>query len=162
MKQSRLAFFTFALLALAACEDPYAPTLRPDYTIRVMPTAQGMVAAPPPCPSWATETTDPFDNQPMPQFGCANARNLADMVENPNDLVTGRPMGDARGVTAVGSIRRYDNDQTRGLIWTGTESNQTATTTASTSSSSLTGDVTGGAGASSSSSSSSGTAASSP
>ena len=150
---SHISCFAFVALALSACDDPYNPTLRPDYVIRVTPTAQGSIATPPPCPSWATEIADPFDNQPAPQFGCANARNLASMIEEPNDLLQGRNLGDSRGVAEVGAVRRYDNNQTRGLIWTGTESNQAATTTSSTSSSSLTGDVTGSAGAASSSSS---------
>jgi hypothetical protein len=47
-------------------------------------------------------------------------------------------------------MRRYDNNQPRGLIWTGNEDNSVAVTTSSAPSSSLTGDITGGAGASSS------------
>jgi hypothetical protein len=71
------------------------------------------------------------------------------MVENPDDLLAGRALGKMRGVTAVGSIRRYDNNQPRGLIWTGADANQTAATTAPTASSPMSGDVTGSAGASS-------------
>ena len=151
MKRFSYALFAISgLLALGAC-DPYAPTLRPDYAIRVTPTAQGFVATPPTCPSWATATKDPFDEQPDPQFGCATARNLAAMVENPKDLVEGRPLGNERGVTAVGATRRYDNNQTRGLIWTGNEDNAVAVTTSSASASSLSGDITGGGGSSPSS-----------
>jgi hypothetical protein len=151
MTKSRLIVLASSLLALAACVDPYAPTMRPDYAIRVVPTTQGPLAVPPPCPSWNSAITDPYDNQPFPQYGCANARDLALTVENPDDLVEGRALGDARGVTEVGAIRRYDNNQSRGLIWTGTEDNQAATTTASTGTSAMTGDVTGSAGASASS-----------
>ena len=148
MKQAALfGVMVFSVLALSACIDPYDPTPRPDYTIRVVPTAQGSVAIPPACPSWAFDVKDPYDQQPDPQFGCANARNLAAMVENPNDLVSGRPLADSRGVTEVGAIRRYDNNQSRGLIWTGNEDNQIAATTSAAGSSPLTGDITGGAGA---------------
>ena len=159
MKNNHLVLCAFSLIALSACVDTYAPTMRPDYVIQVMPSARGSVATPPTCANWATDNADPYDNQPIPQFGCANARNLAAMVENPNDLVTGRSLANARGVTSVGAVRRYDNDQTRGLIWTGTDSNQAAVTTSSTSTSGMTGDVTGGASSSSSSSSSAGAAA---
>jgi hypothetical protein len=69
------------------------------------------------------------------------------MAERPDDLVAGRPIADARGVTEVGAIRRYDNNQTRGLITPDAEVSQVAATTMSTSQSSLTGDITGGAGA---------------
>ena len=155
MKKLSVPLLAVGLLALAACEDPYNPTLRPDYVIHVAPSAQGDVAVPPPCPDYTTYSADPFDNQPMPQFGCASARNLAAMVENPDDLVQGRNLGPTRGVHSVGEVRRYDNDQTRGLIVPGAEVNQQATTTSSTATSALSGDVTGGAGSSSSSSSSS-------
>lgn len=160
MKMRALVLLSLGLATLVACEDPYQPTLHPDYRIAVLPTAQGSVAIPPRCPSWNTEISDPFDNQPAPQFGCADARNLAAMVENPNDLVQGRALGDARGVTEVGAIRRYDNNQTRGLITPAAEVSQVGATTSSTATSSLTGDITGGAGTSSSSASSS--AAASP
>ncbi|MDE1900215.1 MAG: hypothetical protein KGI37_01045 [Alphaproteobacteria bacterium] len=150
----RPALLLTGLLALSACSI-YDPTPRPDYAIRVTPTAQGGVATPPACPSYATATADPFDNQPMPQFGCADARNLAMEVETPNDLVHPREMGGARGVESVGAIRRYDNNQTRGLIVPGAEDNTIAATTSSSATSSMSGDVTGGGGSSSSASSSS-------
>jgi len=159
MNKYHFTSLAFILLGLTACVDPYEPTLRPDYTIRVVPTAQGDVAVAPPCPSWATENADPYDNQPIPQFGCAYARNLALMAERPDDLIEGRPLADARGVTAVGAVRRYDNNQTRGLITPDAEVSQVAATTASTGASSLTGDVTGGAGAAAPSSSAGATAA---
>jgi len=165
MISKKLLLVILPLLALSACADLYDPTPRPDYVIRVTPNAAGGTASMPACPSYATATADPFDNQPLPQFGCANAQNLAAMVERPDDLVEGRRLANARGVTSVGAIRRFDNDQTRGLIWTGNEDNQVAATTSSTSASPLSGDITGGtsSGASSgSTSSSSGASASSP
>jgi hypothetical protein len=140
MTLSRCLFLSVSLLALAGCSDFYSSTLRPDFTIRVTPTEQGSVATPPECPSWAEENANPFDNQPLPQFGCAHARNLADMIENPDDLVEGRTMGKERGVTAVGAVRRYDKNQTRGLIWTGPDVNEVAKTSASTATSPLSGD----------------------
>ena len=158
MNKQSLALLAFSVLALSACGDLYDPTMRPDYVIKVTPTAQGSVATLPTCPKWTTDNADPYDNQPLPQFGCANARNLAAMVENPKDLVQGRALDNARGVTSVGAVRRYDNNQARGLVWTGTENNQAAATTSSTASSGMTGDVTGAASASSSSSSSSSSA----
>lgn len=131
------------LLALSACDLGIPPTTNPDYTIRVLKTSSGSVAIPPNCPSAFTSTVNPFDEQPLPQYGCAHARNLAMMVEQPDDLVKGRDLGEARSVLIVGSVRRYDNNQTRGLIWTGTDSNAVAVTSASTTSSLLTGDATG-------------------
>jgi hypothetical protein len=145
-------FLLFGLAAFIGCADPYPPTLKPDYTIRVVPSGTTMVAVPPSCPSWATETTDPYDNQPVPQFGCANARNLAMMAERPSDLVKGRDLDSESGVHAVGTVLRYNNDQTRSLIWTGTDPNQQSTTTMSTATSAITGEVTSPPGSSSASS----------
>ncbi len=144
MTFSRALFLSAGLLALAGCENLYQSTLRPDYTIRVMPTEQGSVAVPPECPSWNGDMPNPFDNQPLPQFGCTTARNLAAQIENPDDLIEGRTMGKERAVTHVGAIRRHDNNQTRGLILPTAETSQAATTTSSAASSSMTGDVTGG------------------
>ena len=150
MKQLYLLTCLLGLLIISGCADPYPPTPRPDYVIRVVPSGHGgFVAVPPTCSSWITDTTDPFDHQPTPQFGCATQRNLAMMVENPEDLVKGRPLGPANGTTAVGSMLRYTNDQTRGLLWTGRESNTVATTTSSKATSSISGEV-AGAGSSSS------------
>lgn len=134
-----------ALLALTACEDPYPSTPRPDNTIRVISTPKGSAALPPKCLSWTAATVDPYDNQLLPQYGCATARNLALEIERPEDLVHGRELGPERGVTAVGAVRRYDNNQTRGLIdpENGTDSTAAATTAANQSSK-MTGDVTGG------------------
>jgi hypothetical protein len=153
-----IAPLAFGFLALAGCTI-YDPTPKPDYTIRVMPSPGGMVAIPPTCPSYATAVKDPYDNQPMPQFGCANARDLALMIEKPEDLVGGRSMGDASGVTTVGAVRRYYNNQTRGLLWTGTDPNQLSNTTAPTPSSAITGEIPPSASSSSSPSTSFSTAA---
>lgn len=150
-----------SVIPLTACQI-YQPTPKPDYTINVVPTSKGMTAVPPTCPNWATDITDPYDNQPVPQFGCASARNLALMAEKPEDLVTGRDLGDTRGVKMVGAVRRYDNDQTRGLVYTSSSLDSAVDVTTSPSpNSSMTGDVTGSATSSGSSGSSSGSGSSS-
>lgn len=135
---------TASFAALMGCQL-YDPTLNPDYTIRVMPSEKGMVAVAPDCPSWATDLANPYDNQPIPHFGCAQARNLAFMVEKPEDLVDPRELGPTRGVGMVGAIRRYDNNQTRGLIYLSPAVDTSVDiTTAPTAASSMTGDVTAG------------------
>ncbi len=141
----RFLWMTMGLLALAACADLYPSTTRPDYAIRVAPTKDGNgVALPPACPSWNDHAVNPFDNQPYPQFGCATAKNLAGMAEKPNDLIEGRSLAPQRGVIAVGAVRRYDNNQTRGLIMPSADTSAVAVTTASTPGSNMTGDITAG------------------
>jgi hypothetical protein len=128
------------LLGVAAC----GTSTPPDYTIRVVPASDGQSAQaiPPTCPSWSGNDLNAFDNQPLPQFGCADARNLALMVDNPNDLLQGRQPGAASGVTTAGSIVRYNNNQTRGLMDTGQQTDTTpASTTAPVSNSSMSGET---------------------
>ncbi|HEU0117748.1 MAG TPA: CpaD family pilus assembly lipoprotein [Alphaproteobacteria bacterium] len=155
---------SISLLALSACDTFYDKTPRPDNTIKVMPTAQGTKAIPPECASFATATMNPYDQQPLPQFGCASARNLALMVEQPDDVVHGREMDGGRAVASVGAVKRYDNNQTRALIYPTKDIDTVVdTTTMSSSTSAITGDSAGGGGgASSSSSSSAGSAAAAP
>ncbi|MBV8061215.1 MAG: hypothetical protein JO126_09215 [Alphaproteobacteria bacterium] len=146
---SRIAS-VLALTALAACDLP-PPTTVPNYTVKVNQNAQGQwVAVPPDCLDWTQNTASDFDNMPMPQFGCATARNLAMMVDHPHDLLQGRPTELARGTVAAASINSYDSNQTRGLIdpFTPNTSGIAVTTAPSASS--------GGAGSGSGSGSSSG------
>lgn len=156
LRPARRAALGASLLAIAlattSCVE-LPPTPKPDYKIHVKTEGNKTTAVPPTCASWNSDMTDPYDNQPLPQFGCANARNLAMMVERPEDLVEGRPMGAASAVTSLGAVIRYDNNQTRGLLWTGSDPNTVATTTSSTPASSLTGESAKSSGSSGSSSS---------
>ncbi|MDD3030225.1 MAG: CpaD family pilus assembly lipoprotein [Alphaproteobacteria bacterium] len=141
---SRTLLLSLGLLMLAGCDSIRAPTPRADYTIAVTESSGGPEALRPECAPWSGDEASPLDGQALPQFGCATARNLASIVEAPNDLVEGRPLDKERGVMAVGTIRRYDNNQTRGLIVPTADSSQPAATTAATGASGLTGDVTAG------------------
>src|SRR5689334_4381009 len=102
MKRITFSLLSFGILGLTACTDPYPATPHPAYRIQVVSTPKGSVAVPPTCPGWSDALKDPYDNQPDPQFGCATARNLAMMVEQPKDLLHGRELGPQRGVLAVG------------------------------------------------------------
>lgn len=151
MRQYLSRFYGFGLvsigtacLALAACDTLFPPTPTPDYTIKVVPGPNGMTAVPPACLNWTNAVADPYDNQPLPQFGCANTRNLAFMVDRPEDLIHGRDFGDSSGVMAVGAMRRYYGNQTRGLLdSSASPDSSVAITTASTPASGITGDATG-------------------
>ena len=56
----------------------------------------------------------------MPPPGCAVATNLAAMVEDPQDLLVGRPAGPIDGVTAVRAVTRYRTGTTAALSPFGT------------------------------------------
>jgi hypothetical protein len=130
-----------SVLGLAGC-GPTTPS--PDYAIRVVPSSDGRsaMAIPPDCPRWSDNENNFFDNQPFPQFGCADARNLAAMVERPEDLLHGRELGPASGVLTAGSIVRYNNNQTRGLLSPSQQpDNSVDVTTAPSANSGLTGET---------------------
>jgi len=132
---------SYMLVGLMAC----TPTATPNYTIGVQSTPQGMVAIAPECLNWTANIENPYDNQPIPQFGCASARNLAFMVERPDDLIQGREIGTSSGVMAVGAMRRYENNQTRGILDPSTAPDSSlAVTSAPTASSSLSGGMPSG------------------
>ena len=53
----------------------------------IMVFETGYVAHPPECGYWPDNLSESRDNTPYWNFGCAQSRNLAMMVENPNDLI---------------------------------------------------------------------------
>ena len=150
-----MRFLNLVLVAGLAGLGACSITPAPDYAIKVVPASDGhpAQAIPPACPRWSDNDLNFFDNQPLPQFGCADARNLAMEVARPEDLLQGRNPGSARGVTAAGTIMRYDNNQTRGLVDLQQQPDTTpAATTAPSASSKLTGDTPEASGGSSDSS----------
>ena len=80
------------------------------------PVPQGMVrvvvarssASVPGCPNWSKASTPNFYNASMSNFGCGVNSNLAAMVANPQDLVSGREgsgLGDT--VTTFKAVEQY-------------------------------------------------------
>ncbi len=110
------------VVALSGCEGPYfanafEPAPAPDYRIKVTTGPDGLpVALPPDCPDWHSSYRGALQNEPWPQYGCANARNLAAMVERPDDLIEGRDPGPASGHMAAFAMKRYEAGKTIPLI----------------------------------------------
>lgn len=80
------------------------------------PVSQGMVrvvvartnASVPGCPNWSKASTPNFDNAAMSNFGCGVNSNMAAMIANPQDLVSGREgsgVGDT--ITASKAVEQY-------------------------------------------------------
>jgi hypothetical protein len=113
------SFFAFVVTAvlLGGCSNPFSEAPAPDYRIRLETLPNGQLAAvPPECPSWLTNVPGPLQNEPWPQYGCANTRNLASMVENPEDLIKGRDTGPANSETTASGMERYITGKTKALI----------------------------------------------
>ena len=103
------------LLPLAACfpEAPLPPATH-QIGIKTDPRdANKLVAVPPDCPPHELSVSDGFANQPLPSFGCATARNLARMIDNPADLERGQSIGRADPYNAVAAQRRYREDKVK-------------------------------------------------
>lgn len=67
-------------------------------------------ASVPQCPNWSRPSNPNFSNEMMSNFGCAVSGNLAAMVANPGDLVSGRePSGISDPVLSNKAIQSYRN-----------------------------------------------------
>ena len=86
-----------------------APSVRPSY-LRCL--AEGPNAG-----RWTTDFAEDPRNVPYPNFGCAQQRNLAAMVENPADLV--QPRGETPAYTARRTIalEKYRKGEYPGTIY---------------------------------------------
>lgn len=112
----RRASLACLLLVSTLCGCEIGP--KPDNRIELISSPDGKrtVAVPPECLSWHEAANGPLENQPWPQHGCAQARNLAAQVVRTEDLAEGRPLGSADGVVTAGSIENYRAGKTRALI----------------------------------------------
>ena len=65
-------------------------------------------ASVPACPNWSKAATPNFDNASMSNFGCGVNSNIAAMIANPQDLVSGREgSGVIDAVTASKAVDQY-------------------------------------------------------
>jgi hypothetical protein len=110
---SRLSYATcLAVMALAGCSEFYPPEYSPHYSYIPSETSRKPVLAPDAC-----LTPDPSDTALGPHLppGCANAYNLQQMAERERDLVEGRRLGKAPGVTSARAAKRYLNGESQPL-----------------------------------------------
>jgi len=83
----------FTLLGLAGCEPPERP---------VPVTSAG------PGPGWANDPVDLHANDVPFGLGCANRLNLRSMLDRPEDLQAGRPLGPANGARQATVVEDYE------------------------------------------------------
>ncbi|MEP6784265.1 MAG: CpaD family pilus assembly protein [Sphingomonadales bacterium] len=100
--------------------DEAAPVTQGDIpagSVRVI--VSRMSATVPNCPDWSRPATPNLDGHSMSNYGCATNSNLASMVADPRDLVSGRSGSNAVDATlstkAIGTYRRAVPTGTGGL-----------------------------------------------
>jgi pilus assembly protein CpaD len=64
-------------------------------------------ASVPGCPNWSKASNPNFNNELMSNYGCAVNGNLAAMVANPGDLVSGRESLGVDAATGTRAIQSY-------------------------------------------------------
>ena len=86
-------------------------------TVRVI--VSRMAATVPSCPDWSRASTPNFDGHTMSNYGCAVNSNIAAMVADPRDLISGRAaptaVDAALSSKAIGTYRKMPNSGAAGL-----------------------------------------------
>jgi type IV pilus biogenesis protein CpaD/CtpE len=81
-------------------------------------------AEPRPCAPWIDYPVDNHSNRNSPYLGCSNDVNLLRMVERPQDLDQGRPLGPANGGRQADAVKNYDKDQVKPFVDSSVRSSQ--------------------------------------
>jgi type IV pilus biogenesis protein CpaD/CtpE len=81
-------------------------------------------AQPHPCLPWVDYPIDNHSNRDSLYLGCSNDVNLLKMVERPQDLDQGRPLGAANGGRQGDAVKNYDKDQVKPFVDSGSRSSQ--------------------------------------
>jgi len=78
-------------------------------------TATRAIALNPNCPGWIPHVAAPVDNELEPTMGCSNTSNLAAMITDPAELITGQSNPYHDGEVGVLAIERYRTDRVKRL-----------------------------------------------
>ena len=85
-------------------------------------------ATPRPCPPYVDYPVDNHSNRSSPYLGCSNDVNLLRMVERPQDLDQGRPLGPVNAGRQADAVKNYDKDQVRPYLDAGSRPSQSGNT----------------------------------
>jgi len=106
LDEKRTARLTAALARQGVKVAMVFASVVPDGQMRL--TVDRTVVSTPNCPNWSKAPGNDFNNTLHSDFGCANASNLAAMIDDPRDLAGGRTMGPAKGDAALAAMKRYN------------------------------------------------------
>lgn len=116
----RASSVLFAALALAGCSQN--PVLRPEWPVTVAPAVaqpDRLVVLPPECgpaPATVTRLHGSAWHNPDLGLGCSQARNFVLQVEEPRDLLAGRPTGAPDAEREAAAISRYHKGEEKDLM----------------------------------------------
>lgn len=68
-----------------------------------------------PCPVWAADPADLHSNEVATGLGCANLANFGSMIDRPQDLQAGRPLGPASGARQADAVDIYEHGKVPAL-----------------------------------------------
>ena len=69
------------------------------------------------CPDWDRISQPELEASTMSNFGCATESNLAAMIADPNDLVTGKPYAGSSANTAVKAVDSWRKAEPTSTLW---------------------------------------------
>jgi len=116
----RATSILLAALALAGCSQN--PVTRTEWPVTVVPAGaqpDRLVAVPPECgpaPATVTRLHGTAWHNPALGLGCSQARNFALQVEEPRDLLAGRPTGAPDGEREAAAVARYRKGEEKDLM----------------------------------------------
>lgn len=76
---------------------------------------RGLQVVTPSCPDWSRDLAGDPANRAMSNLGCATARNLGLMLDDPGDLEQGSALGSADGAREAEAVVRYRTDKVKPL-----------------------------------------------
>lgn len=105
LQRQRIAAVSDMLVKKGYHVAPFAPAEANVGGVQV--AVDALVAVAPNCPNWEFHKYAEFGSQLPPNQGCADRTNLAAMVANPRDLVSGQVPAQAAGHGILGGEQRY-------------------------------------------------------
>lgn len=108
-------------LGLTVSNTAFSNSLKPGQARLVVTHASAVV---PECGHFDRAVSPNWQNQTAANFGCASRSNLASMVANPSDLVSGTPLGSANAALIAKPIESWNAATQTGVagsrVWSGT------------------------------------------
>lgn len=102
MKKS-IRYIAIALVVTcSACTDT------PDRVNLITNSKNNPIIIPPNCPDWSTGSNINYGNTKSSNYGCATITNFGEMIEDPNDMITGKSTRLTNGARSGLPVSAYE------------------------------------------------------